>query len=235
LWFRVMLAAVAALWGEGCTMTTPVPADPAAATEAVVLVHGLMRTHRSLSWLGARLAAAGYRVVPFDYPSLDGTIRDHGVDLRRVLDEVAADPGIAAIHLVTHSMGGLVTRAALDEVAPAKVRRVVMLAPPNQGSALARRLEPVFGGLIAPLAELSDDPDATAANLPVPAGVEIGVIAASMDHAVTGGSSHLAGEADHLEVTGVHSLLMYQGTVADQVLAFLRDGRFRRDTPAAAR
>jgi pimeloyl-ACP methyl ester carboxylesterase len=78
--------------------------------------------------LKLRLRAAGYDVdfFPFDWRlSLE-------VLGRRLASRIAAEPA-AEIHLVAHSMGGLVSRAALAQGA-AKVKRLVMLGTPNYGS-----------------------------------------------------------------------------------------------------
>ena len=42
-----------------------------------------------------------------------------------------------ALHLVTYSLGSLVGRAYINRFRPAGLGRVVMLAPPNQGSEIA--------------------------------------------------------------------------------------------------
>ncbi len=169
---------------------------------------------------------AGYTVVGFDYQSLQGPIDPQASLLRERLDDWNRDPTIAEIHLVTHSLGGLVARAALGEEPPTKVRRCVMLAPPNQGSKLATFLRPMLGGVISTLEELTDDPDGRVHRLPVPDSVEFGVIAARYDHAVSEENSHLQGEKDHVVLPSLHSLLMVSTSCQRQVVYFLQHGSF---------
>ena len=51
----------------------------------------------------------------------------------RLAQRIEAEPH-AAVHLVAHSMGGLVCRAALAAAARRKVQQVVLLGTPNEGS-----------------------------------------------------------------------------------------------------
>ena len=85
----------------------------------------------------------GMNVVHWGYPSLEKKIVEHGADLVLMLQEMAAvNPG-KPIHFLTHSMGGLVLRAALnDPECPeeAKIGVAVLLAPPNQGAYWARAM-----------------------------------------------------------------------------------------------
>jgi hypothetical protein len=121
-----------------------------------------------------------------------------------------------------------VARYALTVERPAKMGRVVTLAPPNRGSAAARRWAPILGGLIEPLGQLSDDPGSAVNRLEGPEGVEIGVIAAASDGKVDVEDTHLPGEADHLLVSGTHTFIMDRPEVAEQVVHFLQYGRFDR-------
>lgn len=77
--------------------------------------------------LKLRLRAAGYDAdfAPFDWRR---DIRALGADLATLIDGDGRDT-----HLVAHSMGGLVARAALAS-SPSKLRRVVTLGTPNFGS-----------------------------------------------------------------------------------------------------
>ena len=103
-----------------------------------------------------------------------------------------------------------------------------MLAPPNRGSDVARRLGPWLGRLVRPLPELSSDPDSFVCRQDVPHDCTIGIIAALRDGKVRIEDTHLPGEADHLVVPGRHTFIMNRGDVRRQVLAFLREGRFDR-------
>ena len=100
----------------------------------------------------------------------------------------------------------------------------------NRGSAWAQKLAPVFGKIIKPLAQLSDDPTSDVNQLGVPANVEFGVIAAAADGKVRPEETHLPGEADHLIVPGFHTFIMNRDDVCNEVLAFLKHGHFRKPT-----
>jgi len=87
-----------------------------------VVLHSYLR-------LRLRLAAAGFDVGCLDY---DWRL---GIDVlgRQLAQRIDAEPH-AYVHLVAHSMGGLVTRAALTLPVRRKVRQVVLLGSPNEGS-----------------------------------------------------------------------------------------------------
>jgi pimeloyl-ACP methyl ester carboxylesterase len=119
----------------------------------VVLLHGLMRTHHSMKPLSASLREAGYdEVVRFSYASTRGSIGDHAAALREVLDGFPPDTRFS---FVGHSMGNIVVRHLIGDLQrdrdPAallpRCQAMVMLGPPNQGAAIARRLAAtrVFG------------------------------------------------------------------------------------------
>ena len=201
-----------------------------AGSETVVLLHGLGRTPASMSKLHRRLEQDGYRVKDWSYRSTRGRIEHHGQRLHDFLATIDSDPGVSRVHIVGHSLGSIVARYALAVEVPEKIGRVVMLAPPNRGSAAARKSAPLLGKIIKPLEQLSDDPASDVNQLAVPARIEFGVIAAAADGKVRPEDTHLPGEADHLVVPGFHTFIMNRDDVCDAVLAFLKRGRFCEPT-----
>ncbi len=113
----------------------------------VVLLHGLARTERSMSRLAAALERGGLATWACTYPSRRATI---GEAARYVTEQLLAHASGRPLFAVTHSMGGIVLRHMQHD--GLDWRRIVMLAPPNQGSLLAQRFaaSPLFRWFYGP-------------------------------------------------------------------------------------
>lgn len=213
--------------------------------EVVILIHGLAMRSVTMGFIGLYLRRLGYRVYFYDYFTFSRPIAGHARAFAAFLEKVvAATPDAQAFHVVSHSLGGIVTRAALAIYCPRRLRRVVMLAPPNSGSAMARRLSKItlLRWLIKPLWELSDAPDSPIHRIPIPEGIEIGVIAAVRgdgkgwkaymegddDGKVALKDTFLKGQKDHVVIRSRHSILLARRGARELVAAFLRAGRFPR-------
>jgi pimeloyl-ACP methyl ester carboxylesterase len=117
--------------------------NTASEKKMVVCVHGLFRSSKSMWRMARSLKKEGRKVLNWDYPSRKKLICAHGEDLAKELLSISLKhPGIT-FDFVTHSLGGLVLRSALNHpLCPraAKVGKVVLLAPPNRGAFFGRKL-----------------------------------------------------------------------------------------------
>lgn len=211
----------------------------------VILLHGLGRTYRSMEPLADALTAAGFVAANIDYPSRLQPIEELAV--------AAVDAGLvrcraaeaSPVHFVTHSMGGLLVRYYLQTRTLPDLARVVMLAPPNQGSEVADALRDYkwFQALNGPAgAQLGTGPDGIAATLgPVAyavgviAGSEVAVydswlserIAGDNDGKVSVARTRVEGMTDFLVLPITHTFIVSDEEAIAQTLHFLREGRFR--------
>ncbi len=120
-------------------------ASPSAGRGEVLLLHGL--DDPGLVWMNLApvLAENGFGVLLLDYPN-DQPVVDSARFLGQQLEALAAQ-SVRDIRIVAHSMGGLVSRELLTSPAlrcepPScerpRVRQLIMVGTPNQGSDLAR-------------------------------------------------------------------------------------------------
>jgi pimeloyl-ACP methyl ester carboxylesterase len=194
--------------------------------EHVALVHGYLANKSMLAPLARRLRRRGFGTTPWGYWNIRCSLLVHADRFCRQLQRLDADPAIGTIHLVTHSMGGIIARAALDRFRPRKLGRLVMLAPPNHGSFVATRAVNTFGRYLRPVTELSTASDSLVNLLPTPEGLDIGVIAAQYDALVSEESTHPLVPHAHITLPTWHTGLLFNRAAADLVADFLASGTF---------
>jgi pimeloyl-ACP methyl ester carboxylesterase len=100
----------------------------------ILLIHGLARTSFSLASLEGYLKQSGYSTEHFGYFAFAEKF-DHIVERLRQKLAAIAQQGPYAV--VAHSLGGVLTRAALAVGSIQHPAHVVMLGPPNQPPRLA--------------------------------------------------------------------------------------------------
>jgi triacylglycerol lipase len=101
----------------------------------VVLVHGLAATHTCWFALRRALRADGRTVLPFNYSPWASSVDELADRLTTFVEDVRAATGADKVHLVGHSLGGLIIAQALTRRRLAgRVDLVVTLASPFGGS-----------------------------------------------------------------------------------------------------
>lgn len=205
----------------------------------VLLLHGHGRTGLSMLPLAAAFQAQGYRTLSPSY----GFRRP----LPAIVDHLA--PRVEAfsakldgpLHIVTHSLGGLVARALIARHRPADLGRVAMLAPPLAGSELAdflfrHHLHTVLG----PVGKWLCTGEGGAKSIDAPVDFELGVIAGDSnplpvpetllprpnDGLVTLAATHIPGMAAHVALPVAHTLMPTHPKSVAQALSFISTGDF---------
>jgi hypothetical protein len=189
------------------------------------------------------LQAEGYATVNVDYPSRSGPIED--------LVALSVQPGLAqcrqtgatTLHFVTHSLGGILLRFAQSTSPIPDLGRVVMLAPPNQGSEIMDKAGDWPGAILvggeAGLQLGTGGENSIPARLG-PVDFELGVIAGTGtinffmsamlpdpdDGKVSVASTRVRGMKDFMIVDDSHHSIVSDPAVIANARAFLRTGTF---------
>ena len=224
-----------------CFLVVP----PTQAVECVVLLHGLARTSSSMDKMADAFEEAGYVVSNSTYPS-----RKHPIEK---LAPMAVKAGISecppgsAIHFVTHSLGGILLRYYLEQQDISNLGRVVMLAPPNQGSGVVDKLRyfPGFKAINGPAGmQLGTGEDSIPSQLG-PVAFELGIIAGRKtfnpilslylqnpdDGKVSVEDTKVEGMTDFIVVPRSHPFIMKAAEVIAQAVSFIKTRRFVHDVP----
>lgn len=209
--------------------------------ETVVLVHGLWMHGVAMRLMQRRLQRCGYDVLAYSYATVRCDLTENARQLAGYLDGL----GRNAIHLVGHSMGGVVAISAAQRLNPELRGRIVLCGSPYADSLAGRRLERYRGGgrlLGKCMAEwLHQSRPALTAD----AGLDIGVIAGDggfglarliaralpkpHDGVVAVAETYVPGMRDHIVLPVSHTAMLISGAVAHQACAFLAKGRFDRE------
>src|ERR1700683_2728402 len=206
---------------------------------AVVYVHGLWMTGAASIWLRRRLERErGYQLRVFRYAS----VRAPPARIIAALRDTIAAIEAPRVHLLGHSLGGLMILRCLERYPMAQPGRVVLLGAPVAGSRAARRLGRSKLGrrlLGAVSAEELLVERAPRWNV----GRELGIIAGTMslgfgrlllkfdednDGTVAVSETRLAGAAGFLPLPVTHSGMLWSASVARETGSFLEYGSFGR-------
>jgi pimeloyl-ACP methyl ester carboxylesterase len=206
---------------------------------SVVYVHGLWLTGLEGALLRKRLSKdLGADTYAFTYPSVRSSVSDNARALGEFLRRLECD----TLHLVGHSLGGLVILNLFESGAAAALPpgRAVLLGSPVNGSRAALNVARLpFGRsllgrgvqeeLLPARPRRWDGPrdlGAIAGNLSVGLGRLVGAGGAPSDGTILVEETRLAGAAQHLVMRVSHLGLPFSPAVARQTATFLRCGKF---------
>jgi pimeloyl-ACP methyl ester carboxylesterase len=202
----------------------------------IVAVHGLWMRGASMAALRWRLEPKGFEVHAFSYPSVRAPLAANAAALAAFVERVPGD----VVHLVGHSLGGVLILAMLEQCVPARLGRVVCLGSPFGGSVSAARLAcwpggrrlvgrcigdlNVRGGFDAWRAPI--EVGIIAGSVPLGAGRLLGRFSGPNDGTVAVAETRLRGAHDHIVLPVTHMALLWSAEVAKQIGIFLAHGRF---------
>jgi pimeloyl-ACP methyl ester carboxylesterase len=211
--------------------------------EVVVFVHGIWMPGGEMWPLKRHLQREhGLQGELFSYHSVRDTLGENAKKLARFVLEL----GVPRVHLVGHSLGGVVALRALASVADMPPGRLVCLGSPLNGSQAADHLhehhwgKSIIGNALAQ--GVIDQPAATWASVVVEQR-DVGVIAGTIslglgklfatfegknDGTVAVAETRLSGLKDHICLATNHTGLVFSEDVATQTAAFLKRGEFLR-------
>jgi pimeloyl-ACP methyl ester carboxylesterase len=205
----------------------------------VVLLHGLWMTGLELTIMQRRLQDLGYHVVRFRYRMVNCSLNYNMQSLCRFIGQHADDS--AELHLVGHSLGGVLALQTLRRYPELPVAKVVCLGSPLVDTRAGRFVERL--GEVGRAALGKTLPEAIFREPLVrwegsqPVGVIAGTRGIGLGRLVTrlpkphDGmvaliETQLPGITDSCEVNRGHTGLVISRTVVKQCHAFLQTGRF---------
>jgi len=184
--------------------------------------------------MAKRLRARGHRVMVFSYPTTTNSISGHADGLH----EFVAKHTAAQLHLVGHSMGGLIILNMLSRYQDLPPGRIVLMGTPVKGSAVVRRLEKLpgqkllFGKAREDLLEGFQHTPVDRETGMIRGTRAIGLGRVAVDHrepndgSVAVSETQLDGLTDSVELPVAHSEMLLSNRVVEQVDHFLAHGQF---------
>lgn len=207
--------------------------------ETVVLLHGLWRSKNAMNKLQDALVEDGYRVVNVGYPSYRKNLNNLSANVtKQISKHVTPD---SKVSFITHSLGGIVLRDILKETTPWGVHRVVMLAPPNNGSEIVQALDKAkLAWILGPVNKdlLKESVEKLPNSLPqeIDLGIIMGtdsrlwifnkILPGESDGVVTVEGGKMKGMKDFKTTKNNHTFIMLDNEVVTASRQFIKTGTF---------
>jgi len=208
----------------------------------VVFVHGLWMMNLNTLLLRQRVHAEfGFDCRAFHYSAHSSSPAEIVHSLEEVVDGLAVE----RLHLVGHSLGGLIVMRYLAQSPALAPGRAVLLGAPVVRSRAAQSLATsTLGRAMLGTAGVEElvvergrswqgdrEIGCIAGNSPFGLGHVIGRIEEENDGSVAVGETRLSGARDHLVLPVSHTGMLFSKNVAHQVGYFLVNGCFARPAP----
>lgn len=205
--------------------------------ETVVFIHGLYMVGLEFAPLRYRVGRAGFETRRFHYSSLRHRVDENARRLGLYLQALPAE----RLHLVAHSLGGLVTLRMFQQGVQLPPGRVIFLGSPVRGSRAAEYLtQKGLGWSIGKsgpggLAEKYEPRWTEPRELGVVAGThELAInplnfgLASPHDGMVSLEETRIEGAKESVTIHANHTGMLFTRELAGQVIGFLREGKFKR-------
>lgn len=203
--------------------------------EVIVLVHGIWMQGVAMSFMGQKFKQEGFETLRVSYNFLAKTPEQNAEALA---DSLKALEG-KTLHLVGHSLGGIVILHLMKNHPDLNIGKIVLLGSPVKGSAVAKRIHghQLLRPLLGRSAEgglLGDAPDFDGRR-------PLGIIAGSGkfglgalfypsdesgDGVVTLKETLLENVTDRVELPRSHTAMIFSRECARLVVRFIEQGRF---------
>ncbi len=114
--------------------------DVEAAGTPIIMVHGVIDNHSIFTVLRRSLSRRGFgRVISLNYSPLTDDIRRVSRRLAMLVESVCRETGYERVHIVGHSMGGVIARHYVQSMGgDARVHTLVTMGSPHAGTAYAK-------------------------------------------------------------------------------------------------
>ncbi len=211
--------------------------------QTVVLLHGIWSHGVGMFPIRRQLEREyGVRVLTFNYPSVTETLDSNARALKRFINHA----GVDAVHLIGHSLGGVVALRMLANDPDMPPGRLVCMGSPLTGSRAAEFLKAqdwagMLLGSTLPEGVLKESANEwgshvcetrevgiIAGNVPLGFGAIVAGFSGPSDGMVAVAETRLDGARDHLVMPYSHRGMALSSRVADQAWAFLKRGEFLR-------
>jgi pimeloyl-ACP methyl ester carboxylesterase len=205
---------------------------------AIALVHGLWNRGWTMMAMARRLKARGHNVAVYSYSTRSDNLDGHANGLRAFLKTIKSEQ----VHLVGHSMGGLVILNMLSGFDDLPPGRIVLMGTPVKGSSAVKRLEKLpgqnfmFGKARENLLQgfqhtpMERETGVIRGTRALGLGRIAGAPGEPNDGSVAVSETELEGMKDSVDLDVAHTQMLVSTEVVEQLEQFLLYGKFQTDT-----